>query len=445
MAHGKVQPKVRSARSVCERTVQAWRLPAEPHIGGTRLAVGAAWGHRGGMVTGLGNGFMAVAVDIDALKNELEHLSPALQERLSKGAFDRERLLGWAAEVGGDKDVKNRLSAVTAPLPEDIAALPAPGSAEHERLVAVGEAALRRGEVALLVLAGGMATRMGGVVKALVEALPGKTFLQLRLGEKDALTARYGKPFPLWLMTSEATDGPIRAALGARLPAGEPGEAAGDLGVFPQNISLRLDTDGSLFHEESGEPSLYPTGHGDVPDALVRSGLLGAFLARGGKYVWIANLDNLGAAIDPALLGAHIEGGAPLSVEVVDKAGDKGGIPVRYEGRPIMCEDFRLPKGFDASQVKVFNTNTFLADAAALAGYQGSWTYCVVEKKVGERPAIQRERLLGELTFHLRTRFLWVPREGAGTRFLPVKDREELARRQADIEAVARARGMLGG
>ncbi len=37
--------------------------------------------------------------------------------------------------------------------------------------------ALAEGRLAFVVLAGGMATRMGGVVKALVEPLPGRTFL----------------------------------------------------------------------------------------------------------------------------------------------------------------------------------------------------------------------------------------------------------------------------
>ena len=52
----------------------------------------------------------------------------------------------------------------------------------------------RRGEVGLVVLAGGMATRMGGVVKALVEAVDGLTFLDIRLREMDAVERRYGAP-----------------------------------------------------------------------------------------------------------------------------------------------------------------------------------------------------------------------------------------------------------
>ncbi|AUX48162.1 uncharacterized protein SOCE26_096920 [Sorangium cellulosum] len=37
-----------------------------------------------------------------------------------------------------------------------------------------------------------------------------------------------------------------------------------------------------------------------------------------------------------------------------------------------------------------------------------------------------------------------VPRDGAAARFLPVKDVPELERRRPEIEAIAKARGMLG-
>lgn len=372
------------------------------------------------------------------LTPEITALPPEIQQRLAQGSFNLPRFLGWADEQakGLDRDAANRLAAVSPPAPGDIAEPPAPGSEDYQRHLALGQQALARGEVALLVLAGGMATRMGSVVKALVEALPQKTFLDLRLAEKDTLSSRHGRSFPLWLMTSEATDGAIRQALGARLE--DP-----SLAVFQQHASLRMTPTGSLYRDEQGMVDLYPTGHGDVPDALRASGHLARFRAQGGRYVWIANLDNLGATIDAALLGLHIEHQHVLSVEVVTKAGDKGGIPVRYQDQPIICEEFRLPSAFDASTVQSFNTNTFLCNADALEEYSFPWTYCVVEKKVGGQPVIQRERLLGELTFHLPTRFLLVPREGEASRFLPVKDPAELERRRPAIEAVARARGLL--
>jgi UTP--glucose-1-phosphate uridylyltransferase len=378
----------------------------------------------------------SVSADPQALREELASLPDDVRAALARSNFDPERLLRWAAELGADRDARNRLPSVEPLGPGDLESLPEPGSAAYEALVARGEGPLRRGEVALVVLAGGMATRMGSVVKALVPALGERTFLDLRLEAKRALEARYGASVPLWLMTSEATDGPIREALGPALDGRS-------VALFPQSVSLRLTPEGRLFRDDdTGAPSPHPTGHGDVPEALGASGLLERFVAGGGRYVLIANLDNLGATVDPALLGWHAGHGAALTVEVADRAGDKGGTPVRFRGKPVVCEDFRLPPGFDPMAVPVFNTNNFLIDAQVLAAYRAPWTYVEVEKKVDGRTAIQRERLLGEMTFHLPTRFVRVPRAGAYSRFLPAKDADELDRRRPDIEAVVRRLGL---
>jgi UTP--glucose-1-phosphate uridylyltransferase len=244
-------------------------------------------------------------------------------------------------------------------------------------------------------------------------------------------------------MTSDATDAPIRAALHDR-------RAPPHVGVFTQDLGLRLTPEGDLFYGADGRPSTYAPGHGDLPDALRRSGLLSRFVERGGKHVWIANLDNLGAMVDPALLGHFIEGGRDVMVEVAPKAeGDRGGIPVwanaeidgaRALRRLQVLEEFRLPMGFDAGSVRVFNTNTFLAGAPALLGAPVRWSWFEVQKKVDGRVAVQFERLLQELTAAIPASYVCVPREGVVSRFLPVKDSAELEKRRADIRAVALAR-----
>jgi UTP--glucose-1-phosphate uridylyltransferase len=382
---------------------------------------------------------------MSSLANDLAALPSDLRARLQAAGFRDAWLLEMAAALGGSpeeaarrRDARNRVAGeVRAPSFEELPHAPEAESERATRLKELGEEAIARGELALCVMAGGMATRMGGVVKALVEALEGKTFLALRLAENATWSARAGRAVPLWLMTSEATDAPIAEAL-------EAVQAPAHVARFRQNLALRLTPEGELFREDDGRPSIYATGHGDLPDALRRSGLLDAFRARGGKYVWIANLDNLGASIDPALLGHFIEADRDVMVEVCEKAaGDRGGIPVHALGKLQVLEEFRLPKGFDAATVGVFNTNTFVTRADALATAEVSWSYFEVEKKVDGRPAVQFERLLQELTSALPSAYVTVPREGVASRFLPVKDFDELARRRGDIEAVALARGML--
>ena len=373
-----------------------------------------------------------------SLAKSLEALPAAFKTKLAARHFDPKRLEEWAGRIGRASVDANRVAGVVEPpRPEDVTPSPASATAEGAAAVERGRAAIARGEVAFVVLAGGMATRMGGVVKGLLEALPGLTFLGYRVREIDVLRERFGGRVPLWLMTSYATSEPIDKAI-AGLGEGR------EIATFEQDASLRLTPSGDLFKGDDGQPSMYATGHGDLPDALKRSGLLDAFIARGGRAVWIANIDNLGATVDPALLGWHLGHGSALSVEVVEKVGaDRGGIPARLDGRAVILEEFRLPKGFDATRVRTFNTNTLLVDARALRDARVDWTYFEVRKKVGEREAVQFERLVGELTSALDTKFVKVPREGLATRFLPVKDGPELEARRSEIFGLARDRGII--
>ncbi len=372
------------------------------------------------------------------LGQKLDALPADVQALLRQYRFNRaqfERLAGrLASGTPADNQVRGR---VAPPLAEDIGELPRPQSAEWLRLEALGLEALERGECALLVMAGGMATRMGGLVKALAEALPGRTFLELRLAEIAALEQKVGRAPPFWLMTSHSTDAPIRDALGARVDGEE-------IGVFTQYLSLRLTPAGELYLDAEGRPSEYAPGHGDLPDALRDSGLLARFVEQGGRTVMVANIDNLGATLDPVVLGWHLDQRALTTCEVVDKVGsDRGGIPVRLDGRPVVLEEFRIPPSFDPATVRVFNTNTFHFDARALLDLRMEWTYFTVKKSAGGAPVIQFERLLGEVTSALDTRFLRLPRLAPESRFLPVKDPEELVARRPEIESVLRTRGIV--
>lgn len=364
------------------------------------------------------------------LAAELRDLDALTAKALEHWEFDPSRLLDWSVRLlPGDGDANRVRGDVAPPEPGDLVPLPARTSEEGRRLERLGLDAIRRGELAVVVLAGGMATRMGGVVKALVEITPGLTFMEARLAEREHWSTVANAPLPLVLMTSYATDDAIREALGETLDGRR-------VDAFTQGVSLRLTPDGHLFRTNEGAPSLHATGHGDLPDSIRSAGTLGRLMGEGVRVVWIANLDNLGAAIDPLVLGAHLDQGSPLTVEVVDKKpGDRGGSPFRVDGRTVILESFRVPRDIDEDDVPVFNTNTFLIDAEQLRDLEMDWTWFRVEKSVEGRPAIQFERLIGELTSALDSTFLLVPREGPESRFLPAKDHDELDANRAAIEA----------
>jgi UTP--glucose-1-phosphate uridylyltransferase len=344
----------------------------------------------------------------------------------------RERFLRGDLGAAGNR-IKGK---VEPPREDDLVRLPAPDSAKRKQFAARGIEALRRGEVGCVVLAGGMATRFGGVVKAAVPALAGRSFLSLKLGGIRLAAEQLEARVPTFVMTSFATDAEIRRLLPALDSPAVP------VSAFAQFISLRMRPDGELFRDGSAV-SPYAPGHGDLSFALRRSGVLGRFVAQGGRVLYMSNVDNLAATLDPAVIGAHLESERAITAEVVSKdPGDAGGAPARVDGVLQIVESFRFPEGFSEDQIPVFNVNSFVLDAQAIdRDFPLSWF--VVRKKVAGQEAIQFEHLVGELTAFASTQCLHVDREGLDGRFQPVKDPEELARRVPRIEAMLRGRGVL--
>ncbi len=373
----------------------------------------------------------------ESLLSDLSRLPAETLGLLKEHGFDPEWLTAQA-DFSRSRQRTNVVSGNITLLDEaQILSVPAPGTAEEKRCKDLGETALSEGRCALSVLAGGMATRMGGVVKALVPAAGGKTFLELRLAEQQALKKRYGALPPLWLMTSHATHRDIEIALE------QAGNPAG-VSLFRQGLSVRLTEEGEVFRTADGKPSLHATGHGDFVDCLKKSGLLKEFVTGGGTYVLSTNLDNLGGGLDPVLIGMHLSQECAVTSEVVDKEqDDRGGIPVRLDGKPVVLEEFRLPPGFDPSKVRVFNVNSFAFDASQLLDLEMEFTFFEVKKNVEGQTGVQYERLINEVTFHLPTQYVRVPRVGAASRFLPVKDHAELKLRNDELNLLAAERGMI--
>jgi UTP--glucose-1-phosphate uridylyltransferase len=325
---------------------------------------------------------------------------------------------------------------VEPPAPGDITPLPAPGEPGYDEARDAGLEALARDEVAQVILAGGMATRFGGVVKGVLTAVDGRSFLEAKLVQTSALADRLGCRVPVALMTSFATDDAIRAHVAER--------GLGEPLVFGQFVSLRLEGSGELFRTADGNVSLYAPGHGDLFRALRRSGTLATLRELGVRLVQISNVDNLGARVDPVVVGSHLLGGKPLTCEVARKEGDLGGAPVRVDGRLQLLEGPRFPPSFDQGLAPVFNTNTALFDLDALdVDYDLTWLY--VEKAVEGRAAVQLERLYHEASALVPTQFLEVPRRGPRGRFSPIKTPADLERAQDDLRELVSADPLAAG
>ncbi len=334
--------------------------------------------------------------------------------------------------------------------------------ATRQKLTPIGEAAISAGKVAILILNGGMATRFGGGAKGIVPVVPGApmvSFLAIKLAEIKQRAAALGGTIPVVLMHSFATQDPSQNHLAE---IGWGGIEERDRNSFSQSIMPRVLPDGTPLQDlqeasDMPDTSLYSApGHGDTLGRLRQSGVLSRLMARGVEHILVSNVDNVGASLDPFVLGAHIENasrGAGISVEVVRRVeGDAGGCIAELpeHGRAAIIEGFRLPQGTDLSHYPHFNTNTLWLSTSAV-DVDIPLTWFAVRKKIdwpagsrtlidGKLEVVQFERLIGQGTEFIPSAYLDVDRD---TRFLPIKTRSDLAKASGEMERFAREAGLL--
>jgi UTP--glucose-1-phosphate uridylyltransferase len=377
---------------------------------------------------------------MDALKND-----PRLDfSKLEKYGFDLERFEKCRVQIAKG-ELTEKSSLVTDPIePVDSVIEVKWDGAQGEKALALGEAALRKGEVAVVVLNGGMATRFGGVVKGTVEVFDGKSFIALKAEDTRRANEKYGAPVPLVLMNSFATDEATKKHVEENRYFGlDPA----NIYSFTQSMAVRLNPDGTVFIGADGEPSYYAPGHGDFFRFIRASGVLGKLVARGVRYLLFSNVDNLGATVDPVVIGHHIQSGAEMSAEVTAKRKtasgewDKGGAPAKIKGRPQLVEGFRFPPDMPPTFLPDFSTNNFVFTAKAI-DKEVPLDWYLVKKKVDGKNAIQLESITCEATGSLapdgspllKVAFLRVPRDGDRGRFFPIKEREDLDALRGDLK-----------
>jgi UDP-N-acetylglucosamine/UDP-N-acetylgalactosamine diphosphorylase len=222
-----------------------------------------------------------------------------------------------------------------------------PGESIAESTRAVGEAALRSGNVAALVVAGGQGTRLGfDKPKGMFPIGPvsQSSLFQIHAEKVVNLRATYG-PVPLLVMTSPATHDETVAFFHEQNLFGLP---ADDVHFFQQGTMPALDAEtGQLLLEAPGKLFLSPNGHGGTLTALADSGLLETLQRRGIEHVFYFQVDNaLVHVCDPAFVGRHIETGSEASCKVIAKTdpAERVGILAQIDGRCSIIEYTDLPE-----------------------------------------------------------------------------------------------------
>lgn len=208
--------------------------------------------------------------------------------------------------------------------------------AAFERANQAGTAALAAGRVAVLVVAGGQATRLGfDGPKGLYPLGPvtGRTLFEQQAQKIRGLRRRFGNPLPWYVMTSAATDAATRRFFATSEFFGLP-EA--DVVFFQQEMIQSLDFEGRLMLERPDRIFENPNGHGGSLTALLSSGALDDMERRGVDTVFYYQVDNpLIRMADPTYLGFHLLAEAEMSAKVIRKLDpmEKVGVVARSGGR----------------------------------------------------------------------------------------------------------------
>lgn len=215
-------------------------------------------------------------------------------------------------------------------------------------------------QTVMVKLNGGLGTSMGlDGPKSLLTVKNGLSFLDIIT--RQVLQVRKGSGMRLLLMNSFSTSNPTLEWLVRNPEVG--GRAEVEL---MQNRIPKVDAKTLRPAELPENPSLEwcPPGHGDLYPSLLGSGWLERLLGEGVRYLFVSNADNLGATMDPSILGHFANSGGSFLMEVCERsaADRKGGHLARRDGQLLLRESAQCPEADqpsfqDISRHRFFNTN----------------------------------------------------------------------------------------
>lgn len=274
------------------------------------------------------------------LAEQVRAIDPALYLKL-RGEFMRRQ------QDGGQGSFWAALSARAEPPP----AMRRDGSGAPftpEEARQAGCALLRAGKVGMILVAGGLGTRLGfDLPKGMfpLGPLSGRSLFQMLIEQLLAVGRRHGVSIPLWVMTSPATDKVTRQFLQQHDWFGVARE---DRGVFCQATMWAVDAQFErILLEDRDSLFLGPDGHGGMLAALVRSGALDEARRRGIEHFFYGQIDNpLLQVCDELFLGSHVLAGSEMTTQVVPKRDplERVGNVVMIEGKVHVIEYSDLPE-----------------------------------------------------------------------------------------------------
>ncbi len=262
------------------------------------------------------------------------------------GAAERDALLAQISEIDFGEVARMQRVLADKNVTATVTPRPAPvvkwTRRTYGEAFAAGEEQLRKGRVAVLLVAGGQGSRLGyeGPKGAYgIGPVSGMPLFYFHARKIVRLARLYGRPVPFYVMTSEVNDAATRACF-------EDHDYFGlnpaDVIFFKQGVWPALDAAGRLILEVPGRIFVSPDGHGGTLTALAKNGCLDDMTARGIRSVFYFQVDNpLVDIADPAFIGIHALCGAELSLKLCLKrtpTEKMGAVSVLDNGRYGMIE-----------------------------------------------------------------------------------------------------------
>lgn len=225
---------------------------------------------------------------------------------------------------------------------------------QNHEIQKIGEEAIRRGELAFFVVAGGQGSRLGFEhPKGMFPAAPltGKSLFQIHMEKALAFGSLYGFD-PLFLvMTSPGNHSETLEFLRENSWFGLKEE---NVFLFSQAELPAVNDSGDFILVACDKLFMAPDGHGGSLAALARSGVLDIVEKRGVRYLSYFQIDNpMVRLCDAGYLGMHIHKCAEVSTKVIAKrdALEKLGNPITIGDRARIVEYSDFPEA-DARKTK---------------------------------------------------------------------------------------------
>jgi UDP-N-acetylglucosamine/UDP-N-acetylgalactosamine diphosphorylase len=258
----------------------------------------------------------------------------------------------------------------------------------------IGIEALRRGQVAALMLAGGQGSRLGAdIPKGAIDIGIKRPLYIFECLFRNllAVTEKIGTYIPLCIMTGDENDEYTRKFL---LDNNYFGYDPQYVHFFVQDSLPAEDKDGKILMSAKDSLAFVPNGHGGALSSLVCTGLLGRLENQGVKYINLFTVDNVLQRIaDPLFIGALIEGGYDCGAKVLkrDDPQEKIGLICRKNGNAAVVEyhnadktifSTRKPNGELVHNFGVILNNIYSVDMIKSAVSEGKIEYRKSLKKV---------------------------------------------------------------